>query len=186
MGCFLDFSPGVAEEFISVGDPFNRCVWWLLCLVERIWQSLVKTAQSSPPESAGSRSPERWGEGVDAAAKGSAETQFACGVRITFDCAHGPGCTAEWWNREYAEEAGRSRRQRRWCVPGGGLFRGRGNSVSADAPVAAAKGEQGLRLMPRDQIQTMQPQQEKVVRCQSNDLSGWFKSQCTPVTGPGE
>jgi hypothetical protein len=55
VGCFLDFSPGVAEELISVGDPFNRCVWWLLCLVEPIRQSLVKTAQSLPPESAGSR-----------------------------------------------------------------------------------------------------------------------------------
>ena len=145
----------------------------------------METAHSLPPESAGSRSTGWRCRGVDVASTGSAQSFFACGVLILPNCRHGMGCTAERCRECAGRRVG-------VAVDGSGVSRGaacsggRGNSVPADGPVAAAKGEQGLRRMPRDQIQAMQPQQEKVVRCESNDLSGWFKSQCTPVTGPGE
>jgi hypothetical protein len=56
----------------------------------------VETAHSLPPESAGSRSPERRRQGIDAVSTGSAQPVFACGVLILLNCRHGLCCTAEW------------------------------------------------------------------------------------------
>ena len=48
--------------------------------------------------------------GVDTIPTGSAQPRFACGVLMKVDRRHGLCCTAEWWRRECAGEAGRSRR----------------------------------------------------------------------------
>ncbi|MFN6333858.1 MAG: hypothetical protein ACK45A_19015 [Planctomyces sp.] len=82
----------------------------------------LKQAHSLLPRSAGSRSPERRRQGVDAAYKDSSRPRFACGVLIKFDYRHGLGCTADWWRSECAGEAGRSRRP------------GSGDCISAATP----------------------------------------------------
>ena len=74
----------------------------------------LEQAHSLPPGSAGSRSPERQRQGVDATHKGSSQPRFACGVLIKFDYRHGLGCTADWWCSECAGESGRSRRPGQW------------------------------------------------------------------------
>ena len=74
----------------------------------------LKHAFSLLPEPAGSRSPERLRQGVDAVYKDSSQPRFACGVLIKFDCRHGLGCTADWWRSECAGESGRSRRPGQW------------------------------------------------------------------------
>ena len=76
-----------------------------------------------PPESAGSRSPGWRCRGVDVASTGSAQPFIACGVLILPNCRHTLCCTAEWWRRECAGEAGRSRRPRQWRVSGAGSTR---------------------------------------------------------------
>ena len=73
----------------------------------------LETAHSMPPESAGSRSPGWRCRGVGVASTGPAQPFFACGVLILPNCRHTLCCTAEWWRRECAGEAGRSRRPRR-------------------------------------------------------------------------
>jgi hypothetical protein len=83
----------------------------------------METGHSLPPESAGSRSPERRRKGVDTIPTGSAQAFFACGVLILLKCRHTLCCTAEWWRRECAGEAGRSRRPRQWRVSGAGSTR---------------------------------------------------------------
>ncbi|MCE2797895.1 MAG: hypothetical protein LW816_21440 [Planctomyces sp.] len=82
----------------------------------------MKQAHSLLPRSAGSRSPERRRQGVDAAYKDSSRPRFACGVLIKFDYRHGLGCTADWWRSKCAGEAGRSRRP------------GSGDCISAATP----------------------------------------------------
>jgi hypothetical protein len=79
---------------------------------------LLETAHSMLPESAGSRSPGWRCRGVGVASTGSAQAFFACGVLILLNCPHTLCCTAEWWRRECAGEAGRSRRPRQWRVSG--------------------------------------------------------------------
>ena len=83
----------------------------------------VEAAHSMPPESAGSRSPGWRCRGVDVASTGSAQPFIACGVLILPNCRHTLCCTAEWWRRECAGEAGRSRRPRQWRVSGAGSTR---------------------------------------------------------------
>ncbi len=61
--------------------------------------------------------------GVGVASTGSAQSFFACGVLILPNCRHALCCTAEWWRRECAGEAGRSRRPRQWRVSGAGSTR---------------------------------------------------------------
>ncbi len=83
----------------------------------------LETAHSMPPESAGSRSPGWRCRGVGVASTGPAQPFFACGVLILPNCRHTLCCTAEWWRRECAGEAGRSRRLRQWRVSGAGSTR---------------------------------------------------------------
>jgi hypothetical protein len=112
--CVLLFSgsPAAAEPgSIGVGRRHSAVLRSGRC--ERIRGELA-TAHSLLPGSAGSRSPERQRQGVDAVYKGSSPPRFACGVLIKFDCRHGLGCTADWWRSECAGEAGRSRRPGQW------------------------------------------------------------------------
>ena len=95
------------------GGAFSRHP---LAAINNPWS--LETAHSLPPESAGSRSPERRDEGIDAVPTGSAQAFFACGVLILLNCRHTLCCTAEWWVRECAGEAGWSRRPRQWRVSG--------------------------------------------------------------------
>ena len=88
----------------------------------KAWLTL-ETAHSMPPESAGSRSPGWRCRVVGVASTGSAQPFFACGVLILLNCRHTLCCTAEWWRRECAGEAGRSRRPRQWGVSSAGSTR---------------------------------------------------------------
>jgi hypothetical protein len=100
----------------------------------------METAHSLPPESAGSRSTGWRCRGVDVASTGSAQSFFACGVLILPNCRHTLCCTAEWWRRECAGEAGRSRCQRQWCVPGGGATRFQQTGIVRPAVGASTGG----------------------------------------------
>jgi len=110
---FLFYGRTIGHAFYN---HFRRHIW------VRAEEShpLLETAHSLAPESAGSRSPERLRQVVDAVPKGSAQPVFACGVRILLNCRHALCCTAEWRRRECAGEAGRSRRPRQWRVSGAG------------------------------------------------------------------
>ena len=100
--------------------------------------AVSETAHSWLPESAGPRSTERQCHDVDAAPTGSAQPRFACGALSRFDCRHGLRCTTEWWRRECAGEAGRSRRPQQWRVSGAGSTRIRQTRIVRPAIGAAA------------------------------------------------
>ena len=106
----------------------------------------LAAAHSLLPESAGSRSPEPRRRGIDVVSKGSAQPRFVCGALVKFDCRQTLCCTAEWWRRECAGEAGRSRRPRRGRVSGAGLTRIRQTGMERPAVGAAGTVRWPLKL----------------------------------------
>ena len=96
------------------------------------------TARSSPPFSAGSRSPLGVPDFCDVSPR-TRRTLFLRAERVVgFGCCQSHGCTAKWLRREGAVGAGRSRRPRRMRVCGAGSTRIHQTGMERPAIGAAA------------------------------------------------